>query len=81
MANTKETRLFICDLSDFEEYSNTSISADIIAEIEEHQELKEFFISLAEKRGMVYSLTGLQDAINNNQIDFTESYIFITNNY
>lgn len=81
MQKTKETRVFICDLIDFEEYSNTSISADIIAEIEEHQELKELFISVAEKKGMVYSLTGLQDAINNNELNFTESYILITNNY
>jgi hypothetical protein len=81
MANTKEIKVFICNISEFEDYSKTSISADIISELDDHQELKETFIELAERTGMVYSLIGFQNAINNEELNFTESYIFITNNY
>jgi predicted AAA+ superfamily ATPase len=81
METIKETRVFICDISEFEEYSNKSISADIIAEIQKSQELKESFISLAEKTGKVYSLKGFQNAVNNEEVNTPQSYILITNEY
>ena len=40
------------------------------------------FINKAEAEGRVFSLVGLQDAINNNSaIDMNMDYIFITNKY
>jgi hypothetical protein len=78
---TKETRVFICNISEFEDYSMESISADIIADFENNQRLKRRFIDLAERTGMIYSLIGFQNAINNEEVNTSESYILITNEY
>jgi hypothetical protein len=77
----KETRVFICNISEFEDYSMESISADIIADFENNQRLKRRFIDLAERTGMIYSLIGFQNAINNEEVNTSESYILITNEY
>jgi len=81
MINTKETKVFICNITEFEDYSTESISSDIIADFDNNQRLKRHFIDLAERTGMVYSLIGFQNAINNDEVYLSESYIFITNNY
>lgn len=41
----------------------------------------EEYISACEKRGEVYSLIGFENVINHSEIDLSNSWIYITNNY
>jgi hypothetical protein len=68
----KETRVYVLDnsKSHMEELSFIGLP---------NPQKYERIMNEAEKQGNVYSLTGFQDAVNIGEVDFTDSYIYISN--
>lgn len=79
----KETLVFICDISDFEEATGQEINGYFEIESWDGTEDKaKAFAKFATEIGRVYTLKGFQDAVNQQDEDsLSNSYIFITNKY
>lgn len=77
--NLKETKVFVCDLYMIESISN--VNAESISNWNGDEDEAKEFIEVAKKEGDVYSLQGFQNALNNDELFFDESYVYITNNY
>ncbi len=74
----KEIKVFVCDLDMIEAISN--VNAESISNWDGNEDEAKEFIEVAKQEGSVYSLEGFQNTINND-VNFSESYVFITNNY
>jgi hypothetical protein len=79
----KEFRVFILEsdnefdtngymIENWKEYEKVTNTLD---------EQAEKYISVCEKLGTVYSLNGFETALNLQEIDLSNSWIYITNNY